>query len=78
MKRKKNMSKVEFLTDAANTAVDVVRKMLDSLKTVNDEIEAEKITNEEKIVQIKADNEALDKLKTNNDKIISNFGALLN
>lgn len=77
MRKKKNVSRVEFLTEAANTAVGVVRKMLESLQTVNEEITTEQVANAEKIAQIQADNEALDKLREDNNKIISNFGALL-
>ena len=77
MLKKKKVSRVEFLTEAANTAVGVVRSMLKSLETVNEEIMTEQVMNAEKIAQIQADNEALDKLKADNEKIISNFGALL-
>ena len=77
MRRKKKISRVQFLTEAANTAVDVVRKMLESLQTVNEDIAVEQVINAEKIAQIQADNEALDKLREDNNRIISNFGALL-
>lgn len=77
MRKKKKISRVEFLTEAANTAVGVVRKMLESLQEVNNEITTEQAANVDRIAQIQADNEALDKLREDNNKIISNFGALL-
>lgn len=77
MRKKKKVSRVEFLKEAASTAVGVVREMLESLQIVNEEITTEQVINAEKIAQIQADNEALDKLREDNNKIISNFGALL-
>ena len=77
MMKEKKINKVEYFKKTSDTAVSVVREMLESLRSVNDEITTEKAANEEKIAQIKTDNESLDKLKTDNEKIISNFGALL-
>lgn len=51
--------------------------MLESLQDVNETIMTEQTANAEKIAQIQADNDALDKLRNSNDKIITNFGALL-
>lgn len=75
--RKRKISKVEFLTNASNSAVDIVRSVLESLQKVNEEITTEQSINAEKIAQIQADNETLDKLRESNDKVISNFTALL-
>ena len=75
--RKRKISKVEFLTNASNSAVNIVRNLLESLQKVNEEITTEQSINDEKIAQIQADNETLDKLRESNDKVISNFTALL-
>ena len=75
--RKRKISKVEFLTNASNSAVNIVRNLLESLQKVNEEITTEQSINAEKIAQIQADNETLDKLRESNDKVISNFTALL-
>lgn len=75
--RKRKISKVEYLTNASNSAVSIVRSLLESLQKVNEEITTEQSINAEKIAQIQADNETLDKLRESNDKVISNFTALL-
>ena len=77
MKRKKNIDKVEVLTKATNAAIGIVKQMLDDLQQIDETIAIEQAENANKIAQIQADNEALDKLKEDNEKIISNFGALL-
>ena len=74
---KKKMSNVEVLTKTSQNAISLVRKMIQSLKDINESILKEKSVNDDKIVQIQLDNQALDILKTDNEKIISNFESLL-
>ena len=75
--RKRKISKVEYLTNASNSAVNIVRSLLESLQKVNDEITTEQSVNAEKIAQIQAENETLNGLRESNNKVISNFTALL-
>lgn len=79
MKRRKvkTMTKVEELTKASQDAISSVRKMIQSLKDTNVKVVEEKIANDDKITKIQLDNQILDTLKTDNEKIISNFEALL-
>ena len=74
---KKKATTVELLTQASNDAIGVVKNMLDTLKKTNDLVASEKVANEERIAKIQSDNATLDKLKMSNEKIISNFEAML-
>ena len=71
-------TKVEKLTKTSQNVVSSVRKMIQSLKDTNEKIVEERIMNDNRIVKIQLDNQSLDTLKTDNEKIISNFEALLN
>lgn len=74
----KKQTKIERLTKASQSAISSVRRMIQSLKDTNEQVSEERIANEEKIAKLQADNLFLDNLKTDNEKIISNFEALLN
>jgi hypothetical protein len=74
--RKKQRS-IKSLTKASSNAVGVVRNMLSSLQHINEAAIAEKVANDNRILKIQSDNQALDKLKEDNEKIISKFEALL-
>jgi signal transduction histidine kinase len=76
-KQKQTMTKVEELTKASQDAISSVRRMIQSLKTTNDKVAEERTANDERIAKIQLDNQSLDTLKRDNEKIISNFEALL-
>ena len=76
--RKTSQTKVEKLTQASQDAISSVRKMIQSLKDTNEQVIEERNANEDRIAKIQSDNRSLDALKNDNDKIISNFEALLN
>lgn len=73
----KKKSRVEVLTMASQNAVSAVRTMIQLLKDTDEQIVIEKAANDDRITQIQSDNQSLDKLKEDNEKIISNFEALL-
>ena len=77
MKKTKKPTKVEVLTKTSQDAISSVRKMIQSLKVTNEKISAERVVNDDRIKKIQSDNQSLDSLKTDNEKIISNFEALL-
>ena len=76
MKRKK-LTNVQELTKASQDAISSVRKMIQSLKDTNEKVVEVRIANDNRIAKIQLDNQTLDGLKTDNEKIISNFEALL-
>ena len=76
MKRKK-LTNVQELTKASQDAISAVRKMIQSLKDTNEKVVEVRIANDNRIAKIQLDNQTLDGLKTDNEKIISNFEALL-
>jgi hypothetical protein len=77
MKKAKVMTKVEEFTKASQDAISSVREMLQSLKVTNEKISEERIANDDRIKRLQSDNQSLDGLKMDNEKIISNFEALL-
>ena len=77
MKKTKVMTKVEEFTKASQDAISSVREMLQSLKVTNEKISEERIANDDRIKRLQSDNQSLDGLKMDNEKIISNFEALL-
>ena len=79
MKKTKQVSltKVEELTKASQDAISSVRRMIQSLKVTNEKISEARTVNDDKIKRLQLDNHSLDGLKTDNEKIISNFEALL-
>ena len=76
--RKTSQTKVEKLIQASQDAISSVREMIQSLKDTNAQVVEERNANEDRIAKIQSDNRSLDALKNDNDKIISNFEALLN
>ena len=80
MKKTKTQArtKVAKLTKASQNAISSVRKMIQQLKDTNEQVLKERIINEGRIAKIQSDNQSLDILKADNEKIISNFEALLN
>ena len=76
--RKTSQTKVEKLIQASQDAISSVREMIQSLKDTNAQVIEERNANEDRIAKIQSDNRSLDALKNDNDKIISNFEALLN
>jgi hypothetical protein len=55
----------------------LVLQTIKGLKDTNDAIDAEKHKNEEQIASIQATNNSLSDLKSQNEKIIGNFEALI-
>ena len=78
MKKKKALTKVDKLTKASRNAISSVRKMIRQLKDTNEKVLKERVLNDDRIAKIQSDNQSLDLLKADNEKIISNFEALLN
>ena len=77
---KNKMTNTEKLIKVSQSAISSVRQMIQTLKDTNEKIVEERIANDDKIAKIQLDNQTLDGLKNDNDneKIISNFEALLN
>ncbi len=74
---KNKMTKVEKLTKTSQSAMSSVRKMIQTLKDTNEKVLEERAANDSRIARIQLDNQSLDNLKNDNEKIISNFEALL-
>ena len=74
---KNKMTNTEKLVKASQSAISSVRKMIQTLKDTNEKVAEERAANDDKIARIQLDNQLLDDLKTDNEKIISNFEALL-
>lgn len=71
------MTKTEELIKASQDAISSVRAMIQCLKVTNEKISEERTINNERIKRLQLDNQSLDDLKTDNEKIIGNFEALL-
>lgn len=74
---KNKMTNTEKLVKASQSAISSVRKMIQALKDTNEKVAEERAANDDKITRIQLDNQLLDGLKMDNEKIISNFEALL-
>ena len=70
---KNKMTNTEKLVKASQSAISSVRKMIQTLKDTNEKVAEERAANDDKIARIQLDNQLLDDLKTDNEKIISNF-----
>ena len=75
---KNKMTNVEKLTKTSQSAISSVRKMIQTLKDTNEKVLEVRAANDNRIARIQLDNQSLDNLKNDNEKIISNFEALLN
>ena len=78
MKKMIQSTALERLQQKSNSAVNVIRSTIESLKAANAEIDDEHASNMVKITDLQTTNESLDSLKKSNEKVISNFEALLN
>lgn len=74
---KNKMTNTEKLIKASQSAISSVRTMIQTLKDTNEKVAEERAANDDKITRIQLDNQTLDSLKSDNEKIISNFEALL-
>lgn len=74
---KNKMTNTEKLIKASQSAISSVRTMIQTLKDTNEKVAEERAANDDKIAKIQLDNQTLDSLKSDNEKIISNFEALL-
>ena len=74
---KNKMTNTEKLIKASRSAISSVRTMIQTLKDTNEKVAEERAANDDKITRIQLDNQTLDSLKSDNEKIISNFEALL-
>jgi hypothetical protein len=72
-----NPTVLETLQVESQNAVSVLLDTIAQLKATNSAIEVEYANNESRIVKLNETNSALDALKGNNAKIISNFEKLL-
>lgn len=61
----------------SNKAVIAIRKMINDLKDTNDAIDVQKHNNVERIRAIENEQQMLDNLCGNNERIITNFEKLL-
>jgi hypothetical protein len=71
------MTNTEKLIKASQSAISSVRIMIQTLKDTNEKVVEVRTANDDKIARIQLDNQTLDSLKSDNEKIISNFEALL-
>ena len=76
--KKKKLSQTELLSQKSANAVSVVRSVISSLKTTNEEAHALKESNTARIAEIKQENRFITNLYEKNEKIIQNFEDLLN
>jgi hypothetical protein len=77
MNKKQIKTPLEMLSEKSNNAINLVLQTIKGLKDTNDAIDAEKHKNEEQIASIQATNNSLSDLKSQNEKIIGNFEALI-
>ena len=78
MKKTVKPTVLEQLQQKSINAVNVIRCTIENLKAANAEIDGEHANNVAKITDLQTANDSLDNLKKNNEKVISNFEALLN
>lgn len=76
MKRQKR-TQLEILSEKSHNAINLVLNTIENLKDTNDAINEEQRKNNEAIASIQANNNSLNELKANNEKIIGNFEKLL-
>lgn len=74
---KNKMTNTEKLIKVSQSAISAVKTMIQTLKDTNEKVAEERAANDDKIARIQLDNQILDNLKSDNEKIISNFEALL-
>lgn len=77
MRKKQKLTTLETLQLQTNTAIRFITSAIDSLKTISVSIADEQEKNNEEIVKLQATNNALSDLKSDNDRVISNFEKLL-
>lgn len=68
---------LESLQNRSANAVSLIRSTIDQLKATNDAIDAEHASNDSAIVALNTTNGALEQLKADNAKVITNFENLL-
>ncbi len=68
---------LELLQERSNNAVSAIRSIITSLKSCDDEIDAAKESNIQKIADLTAENKLYDSMRASNDKVIANFENLL-
>lgn len=71
------LTPLESLQAQSVNAVSLIRTTIDQLKATNSAIDAEHTSNDDRITALTATNEALDTLKADNLKVITNFENLL-
>lgn len=76
-KKKQTKTALELLSEQSTSAISIIHKLIDQLKRTNEEITLEKQANEEKIAKILSEQDSLNKLREDNDKIVANFASLL-
>ncbi|MBO5969868.1 MAG: hypothetical protein J6S14_15380 [Clostridia bacterium] len=79
-RRKKNetvLTPLEQLQNASRSAVFMITSTITELRGINEAIEREQETNRTRIAEIEETNNSLEKTKTDNAKVVSNFESLL-
>lgn len=71
------MTPLESLQARSASAVSLIRSTIAQLRATNEAIDAEHVSNDNKIVELTATNASLDTLKNDNLKVITNFENLL-
>lgn len=71
------MTPLESLQARSASAVSLIRSTIAQLRATNETIDAEHVSNDNKIVELTATNASLDTLKNDNLKVITNFENLL-
>lgn len=77
MKKKQTKTQLEILSEKSQNALNLVLATIKGLKDTNEAIDEEKQKNNEMIASIQTTNNSLNDLKSQNEKIIGNFEALL-
>lgn len=77
MRLLKSQTALKTLQQKSDSAVNIIRTTIEELKAANSEIEEERRRNVIKIVGLQSTNTSLDELENSNEKIITNFEALL-
>ena len=78
MKKTQSKSTLELLQERSANAVSLIRSTINELKTANDDIVNAKASNLAQIAVLQSTNTSLDALQHDNERVISNFEALLN
>lgn len=75
--KKQTKTTLELLQERSSNAVSLIRSTINELKGANSDIATAKESNLAQITALQATNSSLDTLQKDNERVISNFEALL-